>query len=208
MLLGGQQAPIMARRSAGRRQGGDTAECLDEAGARPLGQRLEEQTVDIGGTDTEAFKQRLPLIGEAQDIRSRIVACTTARKQAFAHETAHEIGGRRAIDARGVDETNLVRSFAFAHNDQDRELARRQASIRKCGREGLVGRLLGSVKQMQYTTVQIKSVRFILVHGTHTPFESHTQIFDALGLTEPREAANVGRLHSQYGDHPAQEFAC
>jgi hypothetical protein len=64
------------------------------------------------------------------------------------------------------------------------------------------------VKQMQYATIQIKTVRLILIHSAHTPFESHTQKFDALGLTDPREADNVGCLHSQYGDHPAWEFDC
>ena len=105
------------------------------------------------------------------------MARPAAGKQPLAHEATHEVSGRGAIDARCLDQPDLIRALALAHDDEHGQLARREASIRECRREGFVRRLLRSVQQVQYAAIQIESVRLCLVHGAHSPINCQSRHF-------------------------------
>ncbi len=139
-------------------------ERVDEMAPARLGQRTEQHLIDFSSTRPQSRDHRLAFVRQAQDIGAGVMPGTTPGQQAFAHQSAHRIGGRRPIYPGRVDKTDLIGPFTLPDDHENRKLTWRKAGVGESRRKRLVRRLLRTMQQMQYTPIEIEYRYLILIH--------------------------------------------
>ena len=89
-----------------------------------------------------------PLVGELHRIGARIFPRAAALQQPLPLHAPDDVGERRAVDARALDQPGLAQPLVAGHRDEHGELTRGQVAVLHLGVEDVAGALPCPVQQV------------------------------------------------------------
>ena len=89
-----------------------------------------------------------PFVGQLHRIGARIFLGAAALQQALSLHAPHDVGERRAVDARAVDQAGLAQPLVLRHRNENGELPRCQLAVLHLGVEDVSCALAGAMQKM------------------------------------------------------------
>ena len=148
------------------------------------GKYCQDLLVDLLGQRIGGLEDFPALVRQLHRVGARVLFGAAALQQALLEHPPHDVGERRAIDARLVDEMRLADAFVLRDGDQNRVLARRQIPTSHLALEDIAGALTGAMQQVNRRSLQSSDGHFACPVTCHDCFGRKVSVLRSAAVSD------------------------